>query len=135
MIPSEILIPFIVAVVSAALFSWINIKIKFAPTEAHAKKDVRRIFLFVLGVIQWLAFAYLLWWVVMQFISDAPISARKLLWILLAAFGLFHTYMMVWIMMVVQITGKLAEVGRKHAALTFDILEREKKARQKGGVV
>ena len=130
----EILIPFAVLVGSAALVSWINIKIKFAPTEAQAKKDIRRIFLIIFGVLQWVAFAYLLWWIIKQFMADTPITTRNLMWILLAAFGLFHTYMMVWIWLLMLLLGKFKELLFQNVDVTMALMKHaEKTASRKGG--
>jgi hypothetical protein len=66
--------------------------------------------------------------------ADTPITTRNLMWILLAAFGLFHTYMMVWIWLLMLLLGKFKELLFQNVDVTMALMKHaEKTASRKGG--
>ena len=90
---TETLITIAIIFVTQFVVMWINIKRQFAKTEADAMKAARRVLFIVTAIVQWLAIAYLIWRGVLQFIDNAPMTARDVVWMLVAAFSIFQSYM------------------------------------------
>jgi hypothetical protein len=73
----------------AALNTWINITIKFAPDSAHATREVTLIFIRVIG---WVGNSAVLGLLVWQIISPDPNLRVSFLLIILDSFVLFSGY-------------------------------------------
>ena len=89
----------------------INTKIKFAPTAAHAITDIKKILLITAF---WLVQVYFAWSLVSEFVSDAPLTKRSLVVILMCSVGLFHSYLMYWITKIVGLHGRMLEITKSH---------------------
>jgi hypothetical protein len=90
---TDTLITIAIIFVTQFVVMWINIKRQFAKTEADAMKAAGRVLFIVSAIVQWLAIAYLIWRGVLQFIDNAPMTARDVVWMLVAAFVIFQSYM------------------------------------------
>jgi hypothetical protein len=107
----EILIPLLMVGITIILNAIINTKIKFAPTAAHAITDIKKILLFTAF---WLVQVYFAWLLISEFVSDAPLTKRSLVVILMCSFGLFHSYLAYWINKIVGIFGMFHDIAKAH---------------------
>jgi hypothetical protein len=93
----------------AALNTWINITIKFAPDAAHARREVTEIFIRVIG---WIGNSVVLGQLIWQIISPNPNLRLSFLLILLDSFSLFNSYLYWLLHSVFNLIGKqTAAVG------------------------
>jgi hypothetical protein len=75
----------------AALTTWINITIRFAPDAAHAIREAKEIFLKVAG---WIANAILAGVLTWEIVSPNPNVRVSMLIILMYSFSLFNSYVL-----------------------------------------
>ena len=90
---TDTLITIAIIFVTQFVVMYINIKRQFAKTEADAMKTARRVLFIFSAVIQWVAIGYLIWRGVLQFINNAPMTARDVVWMLVATLSIFQSYM------------------------------------------
>jgi hypothetical protein len=91
----------------AALTTWINITIRFAPDAAQAKREARLIFFKVTG---WIALAVVVVQMAQQIISPNLSLRASLLVIILDSFVLFNAYMLWVLRRHLQLIDKLNEM-------------------------
>jgi len=89
----------------AALTTWINITIKFAPDAAHARREAALTFM---TVIAWIANGGVLVLLIWEIISPNPNLRVSLLVIIMNSFGLFNFYML---MLYLQLRHSIARQG------------------------
>jgi hypothetical protein len=111
---------------------WINIKRQFAKSEAEAMRAARRVLFIVTAIIQWVAIGYLIWRGVLQFINNAPVTARDVVWMLVASFSIFQSYMiLIFYWLYGRPMKKMHEGMMKHLKITdamlYDIEKLQKK--------
>jgi predicted ferric reductase len=118
---TTILVTIITGIAIATMQAFINISIKFAPTADHAKKQAMRIVLLSLFVLSQVLLAWIL---LSEFWSAEPLTRHSLLKILIASFGLFHTYVFWIYRMLYGYIDRIVRILEKHTDL---ILEDKKK--------
>jgi len=101
--------PIVIALGIAFVTTWINIKVRFAPTAAHAMKEARAILLIVVAVILNL---YMVGMLVSEIVSPNPDLRTSILHIILYSFVLFNNYICFMQFMVLQMISKLADVAK-----------------------
>jgi len=112
----------------AALTTWINITIRFAPDAAHAMREAKQI---VARVVGWIAYIWIAGVIVWQFILPDPNPRLSLLIIILNSFALFNAYIL-WqlrsILKLLQTQAEhvigLAEIVKTHIGTTKQVTER-----------
>jgi len=100
----------------AALNTWINITIKFAPDAAHARREVTLIFA---RVTMWISSSVVLGQLVWQIVSPMSNQRVSFLLVLLDSFTLYNVYVM-WLRGVIlntllehlRLMGKLSDTIR-----------------------
>jgi hypothetical protein len=100
----------------AALNTWINITIKFAPDAAHARREVTLIFA---RVTMWISSSVVLGQLVWQIVSPMSNQRVSFLLVLLDSFTLYNVYVM-WLHGVIlnmllehlRLMGKLSDTIR-----------------------
>jgi len=129
---AKIIIAALIALVFQFVMMFITIKTKFATSEADAMKIYKRVIFVVSAILQWLAIAYLIWRGVLQFIDDAPMTARDVVGMLVAAFAVFQSYIiLVFYWFYGRPMEKMRQGMMKHIKITdamlYDIEKLQKK--------
>ena len=129
---TELVITIAATSVIQFVIMWINIKRQFAKSEAEAMKAARRVLFIVTAIIQWVAIGYLIWRGVLQFINNAPMTARDVVWMLVASFSIFQSYMiLIFYWLYGRPMKKMHEAMMKHLKITdamlYDIEKLQKK--------
>jgi hypothetical protein len=78
---------------TAAITTWVNITIKFAPDAAHAMREAKAI---AFKIADWTTQAVVAGEIIWQIVSPFPNNRISLLVIILNSFVLFNAYMIRW---------------------------------------
>ena len=104
----KIVAPLVTAIGIAFVTTWISIKVKFAPTAAHAMKEAKAILLVVVAVILNLGVAAQL---VLEILLPNPNLRISLLYIIFYSFVLFNSYISFVFMRLLRLIGRLVTIA------------------------